>query len=200
MTDNAMSAGGPGRRAVRRDWIPAAMAVTVLLLPGAPSVGAQATGSTNPDSVAAAAAAAAASSATRAGAAGTTGVLPAESATVGARNPSADLCLRFTFGAWSPALDWRAAGHREPPSDSMGVPRPSGGRGYAAPVGVGADTVLMLLPTWWPAGVLVELPTRAPGLGDTLTGRAVALVADGRLEPPVSQVRAWRMACGSGGS
>ena len=103
-----------------------------------------------------------------------------------------DVCFRFMFGAWSPPLDWRAAGHR-PPRDSAAPSRT--GRGSAAEVSVHGDSALMLLPTWWPAGVLVELSTRTPAFGDTLTGRATAFVADGAIAPPVSQVRAWRVDC-----
>jgi hypothetical protein len=105
-----------------------------------------------------------------------------------------DVCFRFMFGAWSPPLDWRAAGHRAPP-DSSSVASSSTGRGAAAEISVGADSALLLLPGWWPAGVLVELPTRTPAPGDTVVGRASAFVADGSVAPPVSRVRAWRVEC-----
>ena len=107
----------------------------------------------------------------------------------------ATVCLGFSFGAWKPALDWKRAGHANP-VDSARVPRAPEGRGWATPEGASADTTLMLFPPWWPVGVVVELPTGAPALGDTVAGRARALVGDGRRESPTSRVRAWRVACG----
>jgi hypothetical protein len=52
--------------------------------------------------------------------------------------------------------------------------------------------VLLLFPAWWPAGVSIEWLEQH---GDTLLGRAVALVADGRVKNPVSTVRGVRVAC-----
>jgi hypothetical protein len=52
--------------------------------------------------------------------------------------------------------------------------------------------VLVLFPSWWPAGVTIEWrETR----GDTLFGIARALVADGRIPNPVSTVQATRLPC-----
>jgi hypothetical protein len=56
----------------------------------------------------------------------------------------------------------------------------------------------MLFPAWWPVGVEVALGTRSPALGDTVSGRATALVADGRREAPTSRVRAWQVPCARG--
>jgi hypothetical protein len=109
--------------------------------------------------------------------------------------PPADdrVCFGFSFGQWTPALDWKSAGHAAPP-DSMSTPKADGGRDWASSDRGAADT-LVLYPAFWPAGVSVTLPTRALVAGDTVVGRALALVADGRRTPPQAQVRAWRVSC-----
>ena len=105
------------------------------------------------------------------------------------------VCLGFSFGTWTPALSWRGAGHGEMPSAATLQHAPSG-RDWAADGGAGsADTLLILYPAWWPAGVRVDLPTRTPAPGDTVRGRAVAFVANGEVEPPTASVRAWRVRC-----
>jgi hypothetical protein len=105
------------------------------------------------------------------------------------------VCLGFAFGEWTPKLDWKAAGHAvAPPRDS--ADRAPGGRDWASSPDAGAtDSTLMLFPRWWPVGVVVTLPTRAPAAGDTVTGRAVALVPRFDTEAPTTRVRAWRVAC-----
>jgi len=108
---------------------------------------------------------------------------------------SPPVCLGFSFGAWTPALDWRAAGH--PPLDPKFHLRADDGRDWATTDAVTNESVLVLLPSWWPAGVSVTLPDRTPALGDTVVGSAFAYVADGRRTAPRSQVRAWRVPCGS---
>jgi hypothetical protein len=108
----------------------------------------------------------------------------------------APVCLGFSFGPWTPALDWRAAGHGAP-VDSARVPRAPGGRGWAASDAAPlSDTTVMLFPPWWPVGVMVDLASKAPAAGDTVAGRAMALVNDGRRRSPTSRVRAWRVPCG----
>ena len=112
--------------------------------------------------------------------------------------PDAPVCLGFSFGPWTPPLDWRGAGH-EVAVDSARVLRAPDGRDWASPgLGSGSDTTLMLFPAWWPVGVEVALGTRSPALGDTVSGRATALVADGRREAPTSRVRAWQVPCARG--
>jgi len=132
-------------------------------------------------------------------------------------------CYGFSFGAWRPPLDWRAAGHPpsvEPhhtPSAARSAPRSGGQESQnapppesairetregasedAPPQPAGAGTpdglVLTLFPSWWPVGVSVRLP-RPPELADTVAGEARAFVADGRVASPTSAVRAWRVAC-----
>jgi hypothetical protein len=105
------------------------------------------------------------------------------------------ICLGFAFGQWTPALDWRSAGHGAAP-DTSGLMKAPADRDWATN-GVGGveDSVVILYPRWWPAGVAVTLSTRRPPPGDTIVGRAVALVADGRRANPVSRVRAWAVSC-----
>ena len=105
-------------------------------------------------------------------------------------------CFGFGFGGWTPRLDWRAAGHGEQPNPATLAHAPSG-RDWAADGLGGRDSVLMLYPAWWPAGVSVELPTMRPAFGDTIVGRATALVSDGRKTAPTSRVRAWPVHCGA---
>ena len=117
-----------------------------------------------------------------------------------ARPDDGPVCLGFAFGAWTPKLDWKAAGHTVDPA-TVPMGRAEGGRDWAAPPSdVAGDTALLLFPHWWPAGVSVALPTRTPAVGDTVVGRAVALVPRPDVQAPVSRVRAWRVACrGSAG-
>ena len=110
------------------------------------------------------------------------------------------VCLGFAFGTWTPKLDWRGAGHGEMPSAGM-LQRAPSGRDWATDGGAGAaDSLLILYPGWWPAGVRVDLPTPTPAVGDTVVGRAVAFVANGEVTSPVARVRAWRVACHHGGA
>ena len=104
-----------------------------------------------------------------------------------------DVCLGFAFGRWAPPLDWTLAGHGR--VDSTALQRSPTGRDWAT-AGTVTDTTLLLLPAWWPAGVWVTIPN-TPAPGDTILGRATALVADGRRTAPQAGVRAWRVACGA---
>ena len=115
-------------------------------------------------------------------------------------DPRPNECWGFMFGAWSPALDWSAAGHARytargiPPtpeaSTTEGAPRHD-----AASFARGGGSALVLYPTWWPVGVGIELE-RQPAEGDTVPGTAHAFVADGRMTPPESKILAWRKPCG----
>ena len=107
------------------------------------------------------------------------------------------VCLGFAFGAFTPKLDWEKAGHA--PSRAGSVQRAPDGRDWASDQALPNDSSLYLFPAWWPVGVWVELSTRAPAPGDTVDGRATALVALGNIAPPVARVRAWRIPCGGGG-
>lgn len=105
-------------------------------------------------------------------------------------------CFGFAFGSWTPALDWQMAGHGSP-VDSALVPRAPNGRGWAAiDVEPQSDSTLLLFPPWWPAGISVKLTNKFASSHDTIAGRAIALVADGRKRPPTSSVRLWQVPCG----
>ena len=103
-------------------------------------------------------------------------------------------CFGFSFGKWTPALDWQAAGHGTLP-DAKNLQHAPDGRDWAADLSESQDSALVLFPAWWPAGVLVRLPKRFPAAGDTLRGRATALIADGRRQAPMAEVRAWAVPC-----
>ena len=103
------------------------------------------------------------------------------------------VCLGFAFGAFSPKLDWAKAGHAPIRAGSSQVA--PDGRDWASDQALPNDSSLYLFPAWWPVGVWVELATRAPAPGDTVSGRATALVARGDITPPVARVRAWRVPC-----
>src|SRR6476620_1590518 len=105
-----------------------------------------------------------------------------------------DVCFGFSFGTWNPPLDWRAAGHGDPPSEKS-LQRSPTGRDWAADLPTGRDSTLVLFPAWWPAGVAVVLPRAALALGDTVHGEAIALVADFRKQPPKAPVTARRVPC-----
>lgn len=108
-----------------------------------------------------------------------------------------DTCLRFTFGTWTPALDWKSAGHYGTP-ERVAVETTAEGRAFAAPVqAFGADTVLLLYPSFWPVGVALAFDPRGLAVGDTVVGKATALVADARTPSPVSKARVWRVPCGA---
>lgn len=111
--------------------------------------------------------------------------------------PAPDECYRFAFGAWDPPLNSVAStynpGHDPTTSAPAGTPRDwasriSNGKATDTP----SDSVLLLFPSWWPAGVSIDWQQQR---GDTLLGRAVALVADGRVKNPVTTVRAMRVIC-----
>lgn len=113
------------------------------------------------------------------------------------RIPTPDECYGFKFGGWNPPLKSVASTYN--PGYDPTTSAPSGSpRDWAARVATGRestvapDSVLLLFPAWWPAGVSIEWEEQR---GDTLLGRAVALVADGRVKNPVSTVRGVRVPC-----
>lgn len=123
------------------------------------------------------------------------GSLPAQSA-----DPRPNECWGFVFGAWSPALDWAAAGHADYTSHVAPPPAPDASSTGGAPRHDAASftrtggPALVLYPTWWPVGVGITLE-RQPAAGDTVRGVAHAFVADGRSTPPESRILAWRKPC-----
>lgn len=112
-----------------------------------------------------------------------------------ARN-EAPVCLGFAFGAWTPPLNWKAAGH-ETKIDQATLQRADDGRDWATTQAVQDEHTIVLLPSWWPVGVSVTLPNRSPAVGDTVVGTAFAFIADGRRTAPTAKVRAWRVPCTS---
>jgi hypothetical protein len=117
---------------------------------------------------------------------------PASSAPAAAPSSGATECFGFAFGTWTPALDWRRGGH------GTDAPRVRLAGEFAARDSTRGDQELTLFPSWWPAGVGVHFARPPRALGDTVQGVAVAFVADGRLRPPRTTVRAWLKPCGSG--
>jgi hypothetical protein len=121
-------------------------------------------------------------------------------------------CVRVAFGAWTPPLSWGEAGHLDSVTRIAArtrLLRDSVFNGEAT-VGGRDDMVwfesagtrrLLLFPAWWPAGVMVtfDSPARdtvgAPAASDTLTGKAVALVADGTREASGATARLIRRGC-----
>jgi hypothetical protein len=110
------------------------------------------------------------------------------------RGVEAGACYGFSFGKWTPPLDWQRAGHA-PVADSLTKIHPAAGRDWAAPTPEPGATLLILYPSWWLAGVSIEFSGRAPAAGDTVSAKATALVADGRVTPPTAPARVWRVAC-----
>ena len=112
------------------------------------------------------------------------------------RLPAPDECFGFKFGSWDPPLKSVASTYN-PGYDPVASAPPGSPRDWAARISNGkteaaADSVLLLFPAWWPAGVAIEWTEQR---GDTLIGTAHALVADGRIKNPVTTVRGIHVAC-----
>jgi hypothetical protein len=112
-------------------------------------------------------------------------------------------CLRVGFGAWQPPLNWTGAGHRDSAA-RLGARdrqlRDSVYDGAATASGreemrwFDGGTRLIVFPPWWPVGITVtfDRPGTSLARGDTLTGDAVALVADASQRPPRTRARVLR--------
>ena len=118
-----------------------------------------------------------------------------------AQEPSST-CWRFAFGAWTPALDWAAAGHDGNASelaervrrvrDSVYVRDSAAVRNNAMVwEKTKAGWSVVLFPQWWPVGVQVEFDSVLAG-GREMTGRATALVANSNSQPSRARARAIR--------
>lgn len=117
--------------------------------------------------------------------------------TAAPKNIDTGECYGFSFGKWTPPLDWERSGHVTV-LDSARVPRAPNGRGWAASdIEMPSDTSLLLFPPWWPAGVLVAFKTKPVTLADTVRGTATAFVADARKQPSTSVIRGWLVPCQS---
>ena len=128
-------------------------------------------------------------------------LLAAPLAAQGQGNAAPDECFGFSFGPFTPALDFAAAGHPGKAADMRGWPT---GRREEVPTARESairvdddlrDSLLILYPSWWPAGIAVHWSSRG-SLGDTLKGVAHAFVANGTAKVPTSSVRGWRVPCG----
>lgn len=114
-------------------------------------------------------------------------------------DPAPDECFGFSFGKWDPPLRTASStyspGYDPTSSAPAGAPRSWAMR---SPLGTSpdapADSVLLLFPPWWPAGIAIQWTAQH---GDTLIGVAKALVADGRVKNPETPVRALRVPCRS---
>ena len=112
------------------------------------------------------------------------------------RMPVPDECFGFKFGSWDPPLKSVAStynpGYDPTASAPAGSPRDWAARVPNGKTETPADSVLLLFPAWWPAGVAIEWTQQR---GDTLIGTARALVADGRVRNPSTAVRGVHVAC-----
>jgi hypothetical protein len=112
------------------------------------------------------------------------------------RMPAPDECFGFKFGSWDPPLKSVAStynpGYDPVTSAPAGSPRDWAARISNGKSETAADSVLLLFPGWWPAGVAIEWTEQR---GDTLIGKAHALVADGRVKNPETAVRGIHVAC-----
>lgn len=121
------------------------------------------------------------------------------------QKPEPDECFGFSFGPFTPALDYAAAGHPGRATAMSGArtvrmttatPAEIAPSSRASAVRIDddpRDSLLILYPAWWPAGVAVHWAKTG---GDTLLGTAEAFVADGRMKVPTSTVRGVRVPCG----
>ena len=106
-------------------------------------------------------------------------------------------CLRFQFGTWTPALNWKGAGHITT-LDTSKVDRAPDGRAWAAASAKAAgDSTLILYPTFWPAGVTLSFDARKLAAGDTALAKATAMVADAKVAPSIAKAKVWRVNCHS---
>ncbi len=119
---------------------------------------------------------------------------PADSASARAPERGGGECFRFVFGEGSPPLDAKTAGHAPFPSADA-LPQAPGGRDWAFSDSTTRDIELMLYPSFWPAGVVVRFPHVPRTTQDTVRGRAMALVADGRVKSPEASALAWLVPC-----
>lgn len=135
-------------------------------------------------------------------------IMPAAMTAQGSRGDSAtapSACWRFSFGEWTPALDWARAGHAGDSAgaatrvqrlrDSVYDKDPIGARSNAMTIEyTKAGMLVVLYPPWWPAGVSLTFDSTLTG-GKEMTGTAVALVADGTRQRPKARTRALQVAC-----
>ena len=111
-------------------------------------------------------------------------------------------CWRFAFGAWTPALDWAAAGHDGQAADLATRVQRVRDSVYLRDTSAARNNAMMwertkagwsvvLFPQWWPVGVQVQFDSVLAGGGE-MTGRATALVANANAQPSRARARAVR--------
>jgi hypothetical protein len=135
--------------------------------------------------------------------------LPAASALAQAKGPEAPAppCWRFSFGEWSPPLDWVRAGHAGKADETATAIRRIRDSVFARDTVASASNamtfektargaILVLYPPWWPAGVEVTFDSTLAG-GKEMVGTATAMVADARHPASTTRARAWQISCAS---
>lgn len=111
-------------------------------------------------------------------------------------------CWRFAFGAWTPPLDWEGAGHDGRATDLANRVQRVRDSVFAKDTNAVRNNAMyweqtktgwsvVLFPTWWPVGVKVEFDSVHAG-GATMTGNAIALVADANKPPSRARASAAR--------
>lgn len=114
--------------------------------------------------------------------------------------PPPGACWRFSFGEWTPPLDWSRAGHTGEASTMAQRVRSARDSIFVRDTNaVNSNPMhwertahgfrLLLFPPWWPVGVLVTFDSTAL-TAQELTGEAVAMAADGASNPSRARVRA----------
>lgn len=112
-------------------------------------------------------------------------------------------CWRFAFGAWTPPLDWKSAGHEGRASDLAGRVQRVRDSVFVKDTNAARNNAMyweqttrgwsvVLFPEWWPVGVKVEFDS-VLAQGREMTGEAIALVAD--AGKPSSRARARAVRC-----
>jgi len=117
------------------------------------------------------------------------------------------LCWRFSFGEWSPPLDWSNAGHVGNADSSAAAVRRIRDSVYAKdPVATGNNAMtwyrnangsvaLLLFPNWWPVGVQVDFDSTIAGRRGEMLGTAAAMVANAGMPVSKARARALQLPC-----
>lgn len=114
-------------------------------------------------------------------------------------------CWRFSFGEWTPPLDWSRSGHPGNASTVATAVRRIRDSVFAKDTVASASNamtwertprgaLLLLYPPWWPAGVEVTFDSTTAG-GTEMLGTAIAMVADAAQSASRSRARAWQVPC-----
>jgi hypothetical protein len=115
-------------------------------------------------------------------------------------------CWRFSFGEWTPPLDWARSGHAGDASSTASAVRRIRDSVFARDSVASASNamtfektargaILVLYPPWWPAGVEVTFDSTLAD-GKEMLGTGIAMVADARNPASRAPARAWQISCG----